>query len=110
KSRLSVVLLCLPTAAVISVYNSLKPTNPTPESVATAVAGLEIGWPRDGTLFLDMNREEICGKSWIPYEIDPHSPLDVTAVIRPGSNVIRFIQLTSMAERTFIVYASHGEP
>ncbi|KAJ7919954.1 hypothetical protein B0H13DRAFT_2319878 [Mycena leptocephala] len=110
KSKLSVVLLCLPTAADSTLYSSLIPTNPTPERMATAIAGLETAWPRDGTLLLDMNKDRIHGKTWLPYDIDPTLPLDVTYCIRPGSNVIRFIQLTSMEERTFILYASRREP
>ncbi|KAJ7842017.1 hypothetical protein B0H14DRAFT_3457116 [Mycena olivaceomarginata] len=83
KSKLSVTLLCLRTAA--------------------AVASLEMAWPRDGTLFLDMNHGGSNEKSWLPYEIDPSSPLDVTSFIQPGLNIIRLIQLTGMTDRTFIL-------
>ncbi|KAJ7923915.1 hypothetical protein B0H13DRAFT_2315918 [Mycena leptocephala] len=110
KSRLCVTLLCLRTEDVSSLRTSLEPTNPTPETVATAVAGLEIAWPRDGTLFLDMNYGGCNGKSWVPYEIDPILPLDVTRFIQPGLNIIRLIQLTGMADRTFILHASYREP
>ncbi|KAJ7840643.1 hypothetical protein B0H13DRAFT_2287065 [Mycena leptocephala] len=96
KSGLYVTLLCLFTAAVSSLYTSLEPTNPTPERLATAVAGLETAWPREGTLFLDMNHGGSNKKSWLPYEI-------------PGLNIIRFIQLTGMTDRTFILYASCRE-
>ncbi|KAJ7903357.1 hypothetical protein B0H14DRAFT_3421586 [Mycena olivaceomarginata] len=107
--NLSVVLLCLPTEAVSALYNSLAPTNPTPETLANAVAALETAWPQDGTLFLDMN-DGAGGKTWLPHELDPASPLDVTSHIQPGPNVIRFIQLGSLVERTFILYASRREP
>ncbi|KAJ6531948.1 hypothetical protein B0H19DRAFT_1189283 [Mycena capillaripes] len=110
KSKLSVVLLCLPTEAVSALSNSLIPTNPTAETMSTAVAGLETAWPRDGTLFVGMNEQESGGKTWLPNNIDPASPLDVTNYIRPGPNVIRFIQLASMVQRTFILYASTREP
>ncbi|KAJ6572947.1 hypothetical protein B0H10DRAFT_2106119 [Mycena sp. CBHHK59/15] len=110
ESKFSVAVLCLRTTAVDSLYKSLKSTNPTPEEMATAISGLEMAWPGDGTLFLDMNKEEIGGgKTWVPSEIDPTLPLDVTNFIQPGSNTIRFIQLTSMAECTFILYASRRE-
>ncbi|KAJ7908040.1 hypothetical protein B0H13DRAFT_1617903, partial [Mycena leptocephala] len=109
KSRLYITLLCLFTAAVSSLCTSLEPTNPTPERLATAVAGLETAWPREGTLFLDMNHGGSNKKSWVPYEIDPSSPLDVTSFIQPGLNIIRFIQLTGMTDRTFILYASCRE-
>jgi hypothetical protein len=41
---------------------------------------------------------------------DPASPLDVTKYIQPGPNVIRFIQLASMIDHTFILHASRREP
>ncbi|KAJ7261814.1 hypothetical protein B0H12DRAFT_1272523 [Mycena haematopus] len=107
--KLSVVLLCLPTETVSALYNSLIPTNPTAGIVANAVAALETAWPQDGTLFLDMN-EQGGGKTWLPHEINPALPLDVTNHIRPGPNVVRFIQLASMTERTFIMYASPRKP
>ncbi|KAJ6570415.1 hypothetical protein B0H10DRAFT_2107850 [Mycena sp. CBHHK59/15] len=110
KAKLCVVLLCLPTAAASALYSSLITTDPTPEGMATAVAGLETAWPQDGTLLIDINKEGIQGKTWLPYDIDPTLPLDVTHCIQAGSNVIRFIQLTSMEERTFILYASRREP
>lgn len=69
KSKLSVVLLCLPTDAVSDLYSSLITSNPTAEGMATAIAGLETAWPRDGTLLLDMNKEGIYGKTWLPYDI-----------------------------------------
>jgi len=71
-----------------------------------AIAGLETSWPPDGTLFLDINGGANRGKSWIPRDIDSALPLDVTDCIQPGLNVIQFIQLTGMVERTFILYAS----
>ncbi|KAJ7900674.1 hypothetical protein B0H14DRAFT_1457451 [Mycena olivaceomarginata] len=77
--------------------------------MAAAVASLEMAWPRDGTLFLDMNHGGSNEKSWLPYEIDPSSPLDVTSFIQPGLNIIRLIQLTGMTDRTFILYASCRE-
>ncbi|KAJ7934088.1 hypothetical protein B0H13DRAFT_2306112 [Mycena leptocephala] len=80
-AELSVTLLCLP------------------------VASLEMAWPRDGTLFLDMNHGGSNEKSWLPYEIDPSSPLDVTSFIQPGLNIIRLIQLTGMTDRTFILWS-----
>ncbi|KAJ7886982.1 hypothetical protein B0H13DRAFT_2342622 [Mycena leptocephala] len=111
KSKLSVTLLCLRTTAVSSLYTGLEPTNPTPERMAAAVASLEIAWPRDGTLFLGMNHGGSNEKSWLPYEIDPSSPLDVTSFIQPGVNIIRLIQLTGMTDRTFILpHAHHVSP
>ncbi|KAF7374762.1 hypothetical protein MSAN_00361700 [Mycena sanguinolenta] len=107
--KLSVVLLCLTTEAASALYESLIPTNPSAERMATAVAELETTWPQDGTLFLDMN-EQAGGRTWLPHEISPASPLDVTDHIQPGPNVVRFIQLASMAERTFIMYASPRKP
>ncbi|KAF7336744.1 hypothetical protein MVEN_02109500 [Mycena venus] len=110
KPKLSVVLLCLPTDGLSALYNSLAPTNRTAESIAAAVAELETAWPQDGTLFVDINiNEGSGGKTWLPYEIDPASPLDVTNYIQPGPNVIRFIQLAGMVERTFILHASPRE-
>ncbi|KAJ7761928.1 hypothetical protein DFH07DRAFT_739878 [Mycena maculata] len=110
-SKISVSLLCLSTAALTALYISLKPSNPSAESIATAVAKLETAWPQDGTLFLDINkeREGSGGKTWLPFDVDPTSPLDVTEHMQPGPNVIRFIQLTNMEHHTFILYASRPE-
>ncbi|KAJ6576674.1 hypothetical protein DFH09DRAFT_1149982 [Mycena vulgaris] len=108
-AKLRVVLLCLPTAAVITLYDSLRAAAPTPEGLAAAVAGLATAWPLDGTLILDMNRAGGGGNAWLPRDMDPTAPLDVTNYIRPGPNVIRFIQLASMLEHTFILYASPRE-
>ncbi|KAJ7455316.1 hypothetical protein B0H11DRAFT_1666929, partial [Mycena galericulata] len=108
--KISVLLLCLSTAAVSDLYNSLRSSKPSPETMATAVAGLETAWPQDGTLFLDINKGVSTGKTWLPYDIDPASPLDVTEYIQPGPNVIRFIQLAGMVQRTFILYASPSRP
>ncbi|KAJ7170818.1 hypothetical protein C8R43DRAFT_875160 [Mycena crocata] len=109
QSKVSIVLLCLSTADVSALYTSLSASNPTAESMAVAIAGLQTAWPQDGMLFLDINREASCGKAWVPYDIDVASPLEVTNYIQPGTNVVRFIQLTSMVERTFILYASRRE-
>ncbi|KAJ7104016.1 hypothetical protein B0H15DRAFT_766711, partial [Mycena belliarum] len=111
--KLRVTLLCLPTAAVIALSDSLRQTMPTPASMTAAFSGLATEWPRDGTLILDMNRDGADGKSgrtWLPQDIDPTVPLDVTDQLRPGRNVIRFIQLAGMLQYTFILCASHRNP
>ncbi|KAJ7030346.1 hypothetical protein C8F04DRAFT_731090 [Mycena alexandri] len=108
--KLRVLLLCLPTQSLNDLYNSLAPSHPTTEMLATAVAGLQTAWPQDGTLFVGINVEGAGGRMWLPYQMDPYAPLDVTHHILPGVNIIRFIQLANMVERTFILYASHRSP
>ncbi|KAJ7158610.1 hypothetical protein C8R46DRAFT_1109672 [Mycena filopes] len=108
--ELRVLLLCLPTQALNALYNSLIPTNPTAEKMATAVASLQTDWPQEGTLFVGLNADASGGRMWLPYQMDLTAPLDVTHHILIGQNTIRFIQLASMAERTFILYASRRPP
>ncbi|KAJ7852909.1 hypothetical protein B0H14DRAFT_2205879, partial [Mycena olivaceomarginata] len=107
KSQLSVILLCIRTAAVSTLHTTLEPP---PERVTAAVAGLEMAWPRDGTLFLDINHGGKPGRAGYHARLTPTVPLDVTSFIQPGLNIIRLIQLTGMADRTFILYASCREP
>jgi hypothetical protein len=54
-------------AAVSTLHMALKST--TPERMTAVVAGLEMTWLRDGTLFLDINHGGKYEKSWIPCEI-----------------------------------------
>ncbi|KAJ7847888.1 hypothetical protein B0H13DRAFT_2362209 [Mycena leptocephala] len=84
------------------------------ESMTITVAGFATFWPPAGTLILDMNnqdpkasggKETGQGKTWLPYDIDPRAPIDVTAHLRMGRNVMRFIQLVGMGEHTFFLYA-----
>ncbi|KAK7033254.1 hypothetical protein R3P38DRAFT_2773677 [Favolaschia claudopus] len=111
KPQLSILLLCLPTEDLDHLYTSLKPSDPSAEELSTAVATLKTSWPKNGTLFVDINDEKTgVGKSWFPYDLDPTSPLDITHHVQPGQNVVRFIQLASLVERTFILYATHREP
>ncbi|KAJ6623952.1 hypothetical protein B0H10DRAFT_1785299, partial [Mycena sp. CBHHK59/15] len=104
--KLSIMLLCLPTEDVFTLYKSLAPSNPTPEMIAAAVVKIETKWPRTGTLLLEINKQESGGRTWLPSDITHACPLDVTSYIRPGPNIIRIIQLASMGEHTFILYAS----
>ncbi|KAJ7773453.1 hypothetical protein B0H16DRAFT_1512403 [Mycena metata] len=108
--KLQVLLLCLSTQGLNDLYNSLIPSHPTPEMIATAAAGLQTAWPQDGSLFVGMNVEGTGGRTWLPYQMDPSAPLDVTHHILPGLNIIRFIQLANMVERTFILYAARRPP
>ncbi|KAJ7650084.1 hypothetical protein FB45DRAFT_9102 [Roridomyces roridus] len=109
-SKICVSLLCLSTEALHELYTKLSGSGSSPENMASAVAELETSWPQDGTLFVDINHEADCGRTWLPYDIDPTSPIDVTNYIQPGPNVIRFIQLAGMVQRTFILYASRPKP
>ncbi|KAJ7475989.1 hypothetical protein FB451DRAFT_1245393 [Mycena latifolia] len=109
--KLCVTLMCLLTADVIALSDSLRASAPTPSTMAAAIAGLATHWPSDGTLILDINKEAADGgKTWLPHDIDPTTPLDVTDYIRPGRNAIRFIQLADMLQHTFILCASRREP
>ncbi|KAK6981729.1 hypothetical protein R3P38DRAFT_2807925 [Favolaschia claudopus] len=92
-------LYCLPTilcngAALSSL--SGKQLSATLETVRAQTT-----WPRDGTLFIDLN-DDAGGKSWPPWELEPCLPLDITNYVRPGTNTVRFIQLEGMAHLTFI--------
>ncbi|KAF7345846.1 hypothetical protein MVEN_01606300 [Mycena venus] len=116
--KLRVALLCVPTTSLIEIQSIDSPVMlDLPESMTTTVAGLPIFWPPAGTLILDMNndsdqdlkssggKETGQGKTWLPYDIDPRLPIDVTAYLRVGRNVMRFIQLVGMDNHTFVLYA-----
>ncbi|KAJ6522489.1 hypothetical protein B0H19DRAFT_1202788 [Mycena capillaripes] len=113
--KLRATLLCVSTTSFIEIQ-SMDSTGglDSPERMTTTVAGLAIFWPPAGTLILDMNNQDPKGsggndtgqgKTWLPYDIDPRAPIDVTAHLRVGRNVIRFIQLAGMDEHTFVLYA-----
>ncbi|KAJ6560529.1 hypothetical protein DFH09DRAFT_511463 [Mycena vulgaris] len=116
--KLRVALLCVPTTSLIEIQ-SIDSTGmlDSSESMAATVAGLATSWPPAGTLILDMNKnldqdptgsggtETGQGKMWLPHDIDPRAPIDVTAHLRAGRNIMRFIQLVGMSEHTFVLYA-----
>ncbi|KAJ6623839.1 hypothetical protein B0H10DRAFT_2008645 [Mycena sp. CBHHK59/15] len=116
ESKFSVAVLCLRTTAVDSLYKSLKSTNPTPEEMATAISGLEMAWPGDGTLFLDMNKEEIGGgKTWVPSEIcdTPFDMLDGIATTQnddlmfdfsPSATISRFYTRTKSVDLPYLCH------
>ncbi|KAJ7681433.1 hypothetical protein B0H17DRAFT_1076388 [Mycena rosella] len=118
--KLRVALLCVPTTSFIKIQ-TIDSTGmlDSPESMATTVAGLATFWPPAGTLILDMNNQDPKGSSgnetgqgkmWLPCDIDPRAPIDVTAHLRVGRNVMRFIQLVGMGEHTFVLYAYSVPP
>ncbi|KAJ7501964.1 hypothetical protein B0H11DRAFT_1991724 [Mycena galericulata] len=109
--KVRVALFCVPTTSLIKIQSiDSNGMLDSPESM-TKIATF---WPPAGTLILDMNnqdpkgsggQETVQGKTWLPYDIDPMAPIDVTAHLRVGHNVMRFIQLIGMAEHTFVLYA-----
>ncbi|KAJ7031427.1 hypothetical protein C8F04DRAFT_1263024 [Mycena alexandri] len=97
-----------PTQSLNDLYNSLAPSHPTTEMLATAVAGLQTAWPQDGTLFVGINVEGAGGRMWLPIPTLPsmsHTTSSPASISSASS-----IQLANMVERTFILYASHRSP
>ncbi|KAF7372499.1 hypothetical protein MVEN_00111700 [Mycena venus] len=118
--ELRVALHCVPTTSLIEIQ-SINSTGmlDSPESMTTTIAGLVTFWPPAGTLILDMKNDSDqdpkgsggkgnrTGKNVAP---DPRAPIDVTAHLRAGRNIMRFIQLVGMGEHTFVLYAYPVHP
>ncbi|KAK6988804.1 hypothetical protein R3P38DRAFT_3442932 [Favolaschia claudopus] len=98
--QVTVDLYCLPT--ILCNCAALSSLSGKKLSATLDTFRAQTTWPRDGTLFIDLN-DDAGGKSWLPWELEPCWPLDITDYVRPGVNTVRFIQLEGMAHLTFVI-------
>lgn len=62
-------LLCIPTQAIRSTYETSNLGAATPEEIATKLFDLENEWPRKGTLVVAVNPHKTWGKTWLPIDL-----------------------------------------
>lgn len=111
--KIRLQLMCLSTGCVKSIYETSNLSTATPQDVATAVSNINTEWPYQGTLIVEVNSHKSFGKTWLPRRLTQnHPPLDVTGCIGEGTNVVRLIQLTDLADKIFVLHAmpSSTEP
>ncbi|KAI3607450.1 hypothetical protein WG66_004629 [Moniliophthora roreri] len=99
---LNLSFVCLSYEAVEGIFKSMLLT---PEALSEAVKSSVKEWPLQGTLLVQTNPGESHSKTWLPQEMKPNTPLDITHFIRPGQNVIRCIQLAPL-RYFFILHAT----
>jgi len=107
-SKITVRLVCLPTASVEETYKQLDPAA-SQELVTDAMRQIQTVWPPKGKVIIEMNPSGNVGRSWLPQDLDPAGPpLELTEHIRPGQNSIRLIHLGDLSGHTFLLHASEA--
>lgn len=106
-THISVHLLCLPTATVAEVNRSLDPAA-SPAEVAAALWRIPTSWPAKGTLVIEANPgHSVSSHAFLPSVLgEINGPLDITAHIHAGENVLRLIQLRDTSDHVFVVHAA----
>jgi hypothetical protein len=67
-SRVSVRLVCLPTASVEKTYMQLDPAA-SPEAVTNAMRTIKPEWPQKGKIIIEVNPDDKIGRSWLPRDL-----------------------------------------
>ncbi|KZT01527.1 uncharacterized protein LAESUDRAFT_763652 [Laetiporus sulphureus 93-53] len=106
-THVSVHLLCLPTMAVQEANQRLDPAA-SPAEVVAMLWNIDTSWPAPGTLVIEVNPADgRTARTYLPADLGQNmGHLDITADLRPGTNMIRLIQLRDTSERVFVVHAS----
>jgi hypothetical protein len=119
-------LVALQATAVSAAQKTLSQSagSMTPQAFALAVHNLQPQWPDDGTLVLQLNAGQPGEQSWFASDMVCSSSfvslagsqtdhqqlagksLDVSGAILTGTNSLRILQLRSMAELVFALYAT----
>jgi hypothetical protein len=126
-SRISVRLVCLPTASVEETYKRLDPAA-SQEAVTDEMRKIETLWPPKGKIIIEVNAGDNVGRSWLPRDLvsahdwlrnqglidntqDPAAPpLELTEYIRVGKNNVRLLHLGDISSHTFLLYAAEAHP
>ncbi|CAL1717171.1 unnamed protein product [Somion occarium] len=95
---------CLSLSKVTEMQHLLDPVTPL-QDVLEGLWKIHAEWPQPGHLIIELNSESGDQRIWLPAEFGD-GPLDVSAHIRPGLNTARFIQLSDMSDKLFILTAS----
>ena len=67
-SRISVRLVCLPTASVEETYKRLDPAA-SQEAVTDEMRKIETLWPPKGKIIIEVNAGDNVGRSWLPRDL-----------------------------------------
>jgi hypothetical protein len=106
--KVSLRLLCLPTSLVASTYQTID-LPATPADIANAMWSIETQWPSRGKLVVEVNSRRKWGRSLFGRDLAPNGPpVDVTSCVRPGRNVVRFMQLGDLSQCMFVLHASEA--
>ncbi|KAK7682654.1 hypothetical protein QCA50_014454 [Cerrena zonata] len=97
-------LLCLPLEKVTETPYLLDPSTPLDE-VVDGLGKINDEWPEPGKLIIELHAETGEQRIWLPRELSKGC-LDVSPYIRPGLNTARFVQLSDMSDRLFVLIAS----
>ncbi|KAF8501536.1 hypothetical protein F5888DRAFT_1673159 [Russula emetica] len=105
-------LVALPTTAVSAAQQNLSesPGGITPQAFALALRDLPPQWPEDGSLMLQLNVGQPRERTWFLSDMSGGMPLDVSSAICEGTNSLRIMQLKSMANIVFAIYAAPPTP
>jgi hypothetical protein len=66
--KVSVRLVCLPTASVEETYKKLDPSA-SPETVTDAMRNIKPEWPPKGKIIVEVNPGDKAGWSWLPQDL-----------------------------------------
>ncbi|KAI9439846.1 hypothetical protein H4582DRAFT_1943346 [Lactarius indigo] len=101
-------LVALDATAVSAAQQALSQSSGsmTPQAFALALYDLRPQWPDDGALVLQLNVDQPGEQSWFASDMSAGKSLDVSSAILAGTNSLRILQLGSMAELVFALYAT----
>ncbi|KAF9488988.1 hypothetical protein BDN71DRAFT_1456709 [Pleurotus eryngii] len=86
---------------------TFDPSSVTPLQMAEEVLKMEVQWPRQGDLIVQVNEGTPWCCTYMPKDLGLSSPpLDLTTSVREGQNTIRLIQLSDMSRHIFVLHAS----
>ncbi|TFK23631.1 hypothetical protein FA15DRAFT_593881 [Coprinopsis marcescibilis] len=103
QSNLDLRLLCFHTDRVQEILSSLK-QDATLTDIAAVLSDLQQTWPPPQDYIVILNPDHASKQRiWISYKLRPTVQLENHLTI--GENVLRIIQLTDLAQFTFVLYA-----
>ncbi|KAH9972171.1 hypothetical protein BGW80DRAFT_1316915 [Lactifluus volemus] len=107
-----VSVVALNAAAVSDAQQSVSqsPGGISPQAFALALRDLRPKWPDDGSLVLLVDAGQPGEQSWLTSDMSADKPLDITDVVREGTNSLRIVQLKNMVDVVFAIYAAPPTP
>ncbi|KAI0267638.1 hypothetical protein BC834DRAFT_842366 [Gloeopeniophorella convolvens] len=96
-----------PAASYVAVHLLALPSGGLdPQTSALGLRDLQPQWPDDGTLVLHMQPDQPGEQCWFTPDLVAGQPLDVSHVIRAGTNSLRILQLKPRADLVFVLLAT----
>ncbi|KAK2460307.1 hypothetical protein APHAL10511_007696 [Amanita phalloides] len=110
RDALSLSLVCIPLSDA-AVRAKLDVTFATRQELMNEITRIEAVWPPAGHLVVEINPDHDWGRSWLPRHLrKEHASVDITHHVHEGMNIIRLIQLASLADCIFVILAKEKPP